>query len=101
MLAGIVIQLGKHSTQLNYRPRLLTKSIVVAVTLFTILALEFVIRYSLNRPARRLSSEQGIKYSGWSTVSRGVIWMLVGLAIATVFIFIRSVYRTIELSDGW
>ncbi|KAG9089412.1 hypothetical protein FRC07_012339 [Ceratobasidium sp. 392] len=27
--------------------------------------------------------------------------MMVGLAIASVFILIRSIYRTIELTDGW
>ncbi|QRV97758.1 RTA1-like protein [Ceratobasidium sp. AG-Ba] len=80
MLAGIIIQL-------------------VAVVLFTILGLEFVIRYSLNRPARSTEVEQ--KYTGWTVVPRGCVWMLVGLAIATLFIIIRSVYRTIELTDGW
>ncbi|KAG8717877.1 hypothetical protein FRC08_006472 [Ceratobasidium sp. 394] len=85
MLAGIVIQL-------------------VAVILFTILALEFTIRYTLNKPARTSSStqnEQTQKYTGWALVPRGIVLMLVGLAIATLFVLIRSVYRTIELSDGW
>ncbi|KAG9118476.1 hypothetical protein FRC07_007001, partial [Ceratobasidium sp. 392] len=81
MLAGIVIQL-------------------VAVVLFTILALEFVIRYSINRPARSLQEPEQ-KYTGWSLVPRGVVWMLVALGIATLFVLIRSVYRTIELTDGW
>ncbi|KAG8783141.1 hypothetical protein FRC12_020051 [Ceratobasidium sp. 428] len=81
MLAGIVIQL-------------------VAVVLFTILALEFTIRYSLNRPARSVPEPEP-KYTGWTLVPRGVVLMLVGLAIATVFVLIRSVYRTIELTDGW
>ncbi|KAG8732328.1 hypothetical protein FRC12_019332 [Ceratobasidium sp. 428] len=85
MLAGIIIQL-------------------VAVVLFTLLGVEFVTRYSRNRPARKVpvSVEQEFqKFSGWDAVSRGVVWMLVGLTIATVFIVIRSVYRTIELTDGW
>ncbi|KAG9100110.1 hypothetical protein FRC06_004512 [Ceratobasidium sp. 370] len=83
MLAGIVIQL-------------------VAVILFTILALEFVIRYTLNKPARSTPDEESSqKYTAWTLVPRGVVLMLVGLAIATLFVLIRSVYRTIELSDGW
>ncbi|KAG9123027.1 hypothetical protein FRC07_000342 [Ceratobasidium sp. 392] len=85
MLAGIIIQL-------------------VAVVLFTLLALEFVTRYTLNRPARKaaVSAEPVFqKFAGWETVPQGLVWMLVGLAIATVFIVIRSVYRTIELTDGW
>ena len=69
--------------------------------LFTLLALEFVIRYSLNRPARNLAEGQEQKHTGWTNAPRGVMYMLVGLAIATLFIIIRSVYRTIELTDGW
>ncbi|KAF8595570.1 RTA1-domain-containing protein [Ceratobasidium sp. AG-I] len=82
MLAGIIIQF-------------------VAVILFTFLAIEFVIRFSLNRPARKIPNSQEQKYEGWATAPRGVMWMLIGLAIATLFIIIRSVYRTIELTDGW
>ncbi|EUC57263.1 RTA1-like protein, partial [Rhizoctonia solani AG-3 Rhs1AP] len=82
MLSGIVIQL-------------------VAVVLYTILALEFVIRFSYNRPARSTAMSEPGKHAGWVGVSRKVVWMLVGLAIATLFIIIRSVYRTIELTDGW
>lgn len=102
MLAGIIIQLGKcpilfYSFIHFY---LLTRFTIVAVILFTILALEFVIRFSLNRPARSVADEQE-KYNGWATVPQSVMKMLVGLAIATLFIVIRSVYRTIELTDGW
>ncbi|KAB5588697.1 RTA1-like protein [Ceratobasidium theobromae] len=82
MLAGIIIQL-------------------VAVVLYTILAIEFIVRYTLNRPARILPETQARKYTGWENVARGVVLMLVGLGIATLFIIIRSVYRTIELTDGW
>ncbi|KDN37541.1 hypothetical protein RSAG8_10058, partial [Rhizoctonia solani AG-8 WAC10335] len=82
MLGGIVIQL-------------------VAVVLYTILAIEFVVRFSLDRPARSIAINERRKHAGWMGVPRGIIWMLIGLAIATVFIIIRSIYRTIELTDGW
>ncbi|CAE6477532.1 unnamed protein product [Rhizoctonia solani] len=82
MLAGIVIQL-------------------VAVILYTILGIEFVARFSIDRPARSAVLGERRKHSGWVGVPHGLIWMLVGLAIATVFIIIRSIYRTIELTDGW
>ncbi|CAE7108980.1 unnamed protein product [Rhizoctonia solani] len=82
MLGGIIIQL-------------------VAVVLYTLLGIEFVVRFNLGRPTRpKLVNEQR-KHAGWINVPRGIVWMLVGLAIATVFIIIRSVYRTIELTDGW
>jgi hypothetical protein len=84
MLAGIVIQLA-------------------AVTLFDILSVEFAIRFALGRPVRQPVSEEQEKprYLGWGSVPRGVPLMMVGLAIASVFILVRSVYRTIELTDGW
>ncbi|KAG8738022.1 hypothetical protein FRC11_001670 [Ceratobasidium sp. 423] len=82
MLGGIIIQL-------------------VAVILYTILGLEFVIRFSLDRPARSKVMSEQRKHAGWINVPNGIVWMLVGLAIATVFIIIRSIYRTIELTDGW
>ncbi|QRV77447.1 RTA1-like protein [Ceratobasidium sp. AG-Ba] len=85
MLAGIIIQL-------------------VAIVLFTFLAVEFIIRYSYNRPARKSAvpePEIFQKFQGWEVVSRGVVSMLIGLGIAIVFMVIRSVYRTIELTDGW
>lgn len=82
MLAGIVIQL-------------------VAVILYTILGIEFTVRYTLDRPARSTVEGEQYKHTGWETVSRGVVWMLVGLANATLFMIIRSIYRTIELTDGW
>ncbi|KAH7341477.1 RTA1-domain-containing protein [Rhizoctonia solani] len=78
MLAGIVIQLA-------------------AVALFDLLSVEFVIRYALGRPAYRTSMDREDKH----TVPKRVALMLLGLGIASVFILIRSVYRTIELTDGW
>ncbi|KAH7338437.1 RTA1 like protein-domain-containing protein [Rhizoctonia solani] len=82
MLGGIVIQL-------------------VAVVLYTILGLEFIIRFTYNRPTRPNATGEPRKHAGWIGVSRNLVWMLVGLGIATLFIIIRSIYRTIELTDGW
>ncbi|KAG8725150.1 hypothetical protein FRC11_001920 [Ceratobasidium sp. 423] len=82
MLAGIVIQL-------------------VAVVLYTILGIEFVVRFGLDRPANSAVLGERRKHAGWVGVPRGPVWVLVGLGIATLFIIIRSIYRTIELTDGW
>ncbi|CAE6451672.1 unnamed protein product [Rhizoctonia solani] len=82
MLGGIVIQL-------------------VAVVIYTALGLEFIVRYSYDRPARSNLGNGPRKHAGWADVSRKLVWMLVGLGIATLYIIIRSVYRTIELTDGW
>ncbi|CEL63485.1 putative protein C17G6,02c OS=Schizosaccharomyces pombe (strain 972 / ATCC 24843) GN=SPAC17G6.02c PE=4 SV=1 [Rhizoctonia solani AG-1 IB] len=82
MLGGIVIQL-------------------VAVVLYTLLGLEFVVRFTYDQPARPNLGSEPRKYAGWASVSRKIVWMLAGLGIATLFIIIRSIYRTIELTDGW
>ncbi|CAE6519823.1 unnamed protein product [Rhizoctonia solani] len=82
MLGGIIIQL-------------------VAVVVYSILGIEFVVRFSLDRPARPTVMNEQRKHKGWIDTPRGIIWMLVGLVIATAFIIIRSIYRTIELTDGW
>ncbi|CAE6428351.1 unnamed protein product [Rhizoctonia solani] len=71
MLAGIVIQLA-------------------AVTLFDLLSIEFVARYALGRPAYRTSVDHEQKH----TIPKRVALMLLGVGIASVFILIRSVYRT-------
>ncbi|KAF8601729.1 RTA1-domain-containing protein [Ceratobasidium sp. AG-I] len=82
MLAGIVIQLA-------------------AVTLFDLLSIEFAVRFALGRPARKSVAQAKPRYVGWGRLPRGVPLMLLGLAIASVFILVRSIYRTIELTDGW
>ncbi|KAL5634202.1 hypothetical protein ACGC1H_006130 [Rhizoctonia solani] len=82
MLGGIVIQL-------------------VAVLLCTILDIRFVLRFALNRPARLKTMDERRKHAGRIVAPRGIVWMLVGLAVATVFIIIRSIYRIVELTNGW
>ncbi|KAG9104644.1 hypothetical protein FRC06_000408 [Ceratobasidium sp. 370] len=82
MLSGIVIQLA-------------------AVTLFDLLSIEFAIRFALGRPARIVQGSRIPRFGGWKDVPRGVPLMMVGLAVASVFILVRSIYRTIELTDGW
>ncbi|CAE6442566.1 unnamed protein product [Rhizoctonia solani] len=82
ILAGIAIQL-------------------VAVVLYTIAGIRFVIRFALDRPARLRPIDERRKHAGRVRAPRGIVWMLVGLAVATVLIIIQGVYRTIELTDGW
>jgi len=84
MLGGIVVQL-------------------VAITIYVTLATEVVVRFYTKRPFRqsnnaREGSELGDEKP---SLDRNVQLMIVGLSFSTICIFIRSVYRTIELSDGW
>ncbi|CAE6474758.1 unnamed protein product [Rhizoctonia solani] len=82
MLGGIVTQLA-------------------AVILYTILGIEFAIRFSYDRPVRSKIVREIPKSTGWLGLPRRIVLMHTGLGIATVFIIIRSIYRTIELTDGW
>ncbi|KAK0474736.1 RTA1-like protein [Armillaria luteobubalina] len=88
MLGGIVFQL-------------------VVITVYVICAAEFLVRYVKDRPlASRTANSQVDVASMKPAYSRGVmsgksLLMLGSLALSTIFLYIRAVYRTIELSDGW
>ncbi|THH01813.1 hypothetical protein EW026_g958 [Hermanssonia centrifuga] len=80
MLAGIAFQLS-------------------AITIYVMLAAEFVMRYLWNRPLRSVHGEKEI--TGAQILDKKTKLMLLSLSFSSLTIFIRSVYRTIELSDGW
>ena len=77
MLAGIVFQL-------------------VCIVFYTALAAELLWHYAKDLPFRR-----AFVYERRSRTPRGLKVMLLGMSIMTICLFIRSVYRTAELSDGW
>ncbi|KAJ7699336.1 RTA1 like protein-domain-containing protein [Mycena rosella] len=66
----------------------------VVIILFSALACDFVQRYVRERPVRAESSARGV-------LTLRLKLMLVALAFATTTLFVRSVYRIIELSGGW
>ena len=70
----------------------------VSIVIYTATALEFLIRYIKDRPIRSSGADTHGK-RGKTTPRLKV--MLTALALVTVFVFIRSIYRLIELSDGW
>ncbi|KAJ7732438.1 RTA1 like protein [Mycena metata] len=75
MLGGIVFQL-------------------VVIILFSALMFDFVYRYLRDLPVRVGSTAPG-------ALTLRLKIMLAGVAFSTTTLFIRSVYRTIELSGGW
>lgn len=91
MLAGIIFQL-------------------VVITFYAILACEFLVRYTHDRPvarlfARKKRSDSLVTLSSPNT-PRGILdtkikIMIFALAFNTLCLFIRAIYRTIELADGW
>jgi len=71
---------------------------LVAITVYCSLAAEFITRYIWDRPMRSTHVPGG--------AFRGIVdirlkRMLYAMCVMTVFILIRTVYRTIEFLDGW
>ncbi|PCH41942.1 RTA1-domain-containing protein [Wolfiporia cocos MD-104 SS10] len=77
MLAGIVFQMA-------------------SITVYMTLAAEFIFRFLYDRPLRHAESTM----TGYN-FDRKVKLMLLGLTFSSICIYVRSVYRTIELADGW
>jgi len=79
MLVGIIIQM-------------------IAVTIYMFLAIEFILRYVKDKPFERPNN---LPPTGNYYLDSKMKMMLLGLGISSVLIYIRSMYRVIELSDGW
>lgn len=83
MLGGIIFQL-------------------VALVFFMVLATETIVRGIYDRPVRMSATNDSV-----ATLYRAPRWtgrlklMTAGVAFMAIVLFIRSIYRTIELSDGW
>jgi len=68
----------------------------VSIVIYTATAAEFLTRYVKDRPVRDADV-----FTKRVKTTRRMKLMLTGLALMTIFIFIRSIYRLIELSNGW
>ena len=69
-----------------------------AITVYMILAIEFVFRYLTDKPFQRPNNEPP---TGNYFMDQKMKTMLSGIAFSSLAIYVRSVYRTIELIDGW
>ncbi|OCH85658.1 RTA1-domain-containing protein [Obba rivulosa] len=78
MLGGIVFQMA-------------------AITVYMIFAAEFLVRYVLDKPFKRGDAPAVKAYN----LDKKKKLMLLELTISSVLIYIRSIYRTIELANGW
>ncbi|KAI0026998.1 RTA1 like protein-domain-containing protein, partial [Vararia minispora EC-137] len=78
MLGGIIFQL-------------------VAIILYSSLATEFFLRYVKDRPLRHDS----VAYQKRTKTTGRTKLLLLGMVLMTIFLFIRSIYRTVELAGGW
>lgn len=70
------------------------------IVIYSILAIEYCVRYSHDRPVRHFGMKQ-IDSLARGELVHNIKIMLAGLALNTTCLFIRAIYRTIELSDGW
>ncbi|KAH9949747.1 RTA1 like protein-domain-containing protein [Amylocystis lapponica] len=70
---------------------------MAAITLYMLLAAEFVLRFLWDRPLRNSGETQ----EKANVFDRKMKLMLAALTASSIFIYIRSVYRTIELANGW
>jgi len=79
MLSGIIIQM-------------------IAVTFYMILAVEFIVRYLRDKPFERPNNDPP---TGNYQLDAKMKNMLFGLALSSILIYIRSIYRVVELAGGW
>ncbi|KAI0724597.1 RTA1-domain-containing protein [Cerioporus squamosus] len=89
MLAGIILQL-------------------ISLSVFAILMAEYVVRYIREAPIRPLllannSSETIMTdtYTDKHPMDSSMKLLLIGISLETLFLYIRAIYRTIELADGF
>ncbi|KAG9020911.1 hypothetical protein FRB95_003255 [Tulasnella sp. JGI-2019a] len=68
---------------------------LVAISLAVVVAIEFLIRYLWDKPLRARTTPER------TLMGHNEKLMLSGLAIATMWLYIRTIYRTIELLGGW
>ncbi|KAF9464056.1 RTA1-like protein [Collybia nuda] len=76
---------------------------MATITIYVICAIEFFVRYFKRRPVRSvpLNAADGKESSIRGYMDKRLKIMSIGLSFSTVCLFIRSIYRTIELVDGW
>lgn len=71
---------------------------MIAITIYMILAIEFIFRYLSDKPFQRRDNDPP---TGHYVLDKNVKMMLIGTAFSSLAIYVRSVYRTIELTNGW
>ncbi|KAI0047690.1 RTA1-like protein [Auriscalpium vulgare] len=70
---------------------------LVAIICYSALAVEFLVRYVKNKPFEKRDASDRPR----GRTDKHIQILLGGMSLMTGFILIRSVYRTIELSDGY
>ena len=71
----------------------------MVLVLYAALSAEFLLRFTLDRPVQRIHDNGAILPRG--AMERPITLMLIGLSAMLALLFTRSIYRLVELSDGW
>ncbi|KDQ16636.1 hypothetical protein BOTBODRAFT_236739 [Botryobasidium botryosum FD-172 SS1] len=93
MLIGIIIQM-------------------VAITFYALLATEFFYRFFKNRPVDKVIEYESIQFDGMegkypisgrgrSKPDQSIKLLVVAIALSSFLLYVRAVYRTVELTGGW
>jgi hypothetical protein len=115
MLAGIVLQLGKHSRVRDFQIHHLIPCIVIILA-YAGLATEFFLRYARDRPftssrefAEKSRPEMDLRLKimsyalGFSTICLFIRYVMEVFwsSFPSYWLSISGVYRVVELADGW
>ncbi|KAF5335416.1 hypothetical protein D9611_011693 [Ephemerocybe angulata] len=73
---------------------------LAVICVFSGCTVEYLVRYFTDHALRSAIDAEG-RISKRGVCTTRIKVMLAGLAFNTVVLFIRAVYRTIELADGW
>ncbi|TFK46774.1 RTA1 like protein [Heliocybe sulcata] len=113
---GLASGSSESSVKLGTRIMLAGISFQLAIiSIFMLLVLEYLIRYHIDHPVRApmtqatssqdtLGSPMPIEWTAngpRGLVDKRLKLMIIGMCFSTLCLFIRSIYRTIELADGW
>jgi len=75
---------------------------LAVIVFYSILSIEYFIRYYLRAPiASRVPENKEAEGPAHGEFTGKLKLMSCALALSTTLLFIRAVYRTIELADGW
>lgn len=71
-----------------------------AIVVYVTLASEFFLRLKFSAPFRQVDASH-LSEKGQGAVSKNLRILIYAMSFCTLCIFIRSVYRTVELAGGW
>ncbi|KIJ24103.1 hypothetical protein M422DRAFT_237513 [Sphaerobolus stellatus SS14] len=72
---------------------------LVSILCYSVLATEVAYRLAYNKPHVRNQEDRDVRRA--SGLPTNIFLMMLSLGIATTLVFVRSVYRAIELGDGY